>query len=259
MRAPFLPVTFTLFLLAAAPFGCRPESGPSLEKAEKDYHAGLYRQAYNDARELRVVLSGPQQDRASYLAGICAFRMGNHSQAISLLSPLLNNTDRLIAGRSASTLGLIYRARGEDNKALEAFRTATGKLSGDEAAWCHFYIAVIQQKMGWWSNASGNLSTAARLAMDHELQRMIRQRKGYRAFAVQAGAYRSKDIADKRARLLAAQAQAAGMGSPRVIPSTSAAGGKLYLVQVGRFIDYQRAHIARHKLRAEELIIVPVK
>ncbi len=247
-----------LLMLTSIPIGCRPASGPTLEKAEKAYRDGHYLQAHNDAKELRVLLRGAQRERASYLAGISAYRMGDDGQAIALLSPLVQNADRTIAGRSASTLGLIYYDRGEDRRALEAFRTATAKLTGDEMAWCHFYIAVIQQKMGWWSNARSNLTTAYSQASDNGLLRMIRQRQGYHAFTVQAGAYRNKGIADQRARLLTGKAQSIGLGSPRVIPSTDASGGRLYLVQVGRFNDYSQAHSARHKLGAEELIVSPI-
>ena len=78
-------------------------------------------------------------------------------------------------------------------------------------------------------------------------------------YTIQVGAFANKTNADNAARVYAAKASRAGLGSVLVTPSTSSQGRVVNLVQVGRYATFNAANTARAKLGDRGAVIVPLQ
>ncbi len=224
-----------------------------------DYEAGRFRGVYERADQLVVRTGGRQRDEARYLAGMSAYHLGWNARAMEHLSPLVDHSDRDLAGPAAATLGFIYADRGNDRRAAELMERAAGLLDSEDSARAHFHAGLLRQKLGQWINARAHLSLAISRSRDPALEAVARQRLASRGFSLQFGAFSKSDNARSAATRLASAARRAGLGSPHVLRSTmTGEASVLYLVQAGWFASYDAARSAEARLAVDDVLIVPV-
>lgn len=236
--------------------GCETtEEGAEAESLSL-YNAGQYQQARNAAeREVRRS-RGVQRDQARFVLGMSAYRLGRGSEAIEHLRQAAESGDRTISGRAHATLGLIYAGRSEHHRAIRHLEQATRKLDGDDEARAYYHLALSEQKLGRWASARTHLSLAVSSTSDPSLRRAARQQQDATGYTLQLGAFSEKSNADEHA--LQMRSRTSGIGSPRVIPSTTSSGDRLYLVQVGRFSTFASAAQARRRLGRTDVMITPL-
>jgi tetratricopeptide (TPR) repeat protein len=189
-------------------------------------------------------------------AGMNAHRAGKDSEAIAILTPLTTEKDKAIAGRAAASVGLIYEERGDHTRAAEMFRIAADNLTGNDAAQAAYHLGRCYQRMGRWPEARTSLAQAQSKATDPALREAARSVQTATGYTIQFGAFSTRTNADQQAVALRRESEAAGLGVPRVVPSKSANGQQLYLVQAGKFNTFEAAVGGKTKLSRANAIIV---
>jgi len=216
-------------LLLVLTAGCASGSA-----ATNAYAEGRYESALVSARRDAARTHGAKRDRAQLTAGLAAHALGRHGEAIDWLAPLASNDDPEIAGRACAALGLIARDRGMHSEAQRYFVLAADHLSGldgDRAA------ALAGQMRRSSSGASQIHGVAAR-----------RPGAVGGLYTVQIGAFSERRNAEQAASDLRRRTLGAGLGSPRIAPTSDRQGSLLYLVQVGQFADRHQAEVAARSI-----------
>lgn len=237
--------------------GCETTGANSAarETMLNDYQAGRYREAYDAARDNLRRGSPADRAHARYIAGASAYQLGRNSEAARHLAPLTGHSDRELAGRANATLGLIHLRRNRHEQAIASFERAADRLQGEDRAHAYYHLAVAQQRLGRWTQARTSLSHAINHSNDRAFRREVQQRLATTGFTLQLGAFSRRANADRAARESRSVASRAGIGSPRVVPSTAGDGARLYLVQVGSFASFDSAVTARRRLGRTDAII----
>lgn len=251
--------SLTLSLLLCLMAGCQSTpttGGTTLNDANAAYAASRYSEAQSIAERL-ITGSATQRAQASYIAGKSAYRLGRTSQAESYLLVAADSTDRTIAGPAYATLGLIAAGDGRYELSIDRFRKAIPLLSGEDVAQAYYHLAVTEQKNGQWSAARAHLVLADRYTGDRDLKSLIDQRRDASGFTLQLGAYRDLTNAQQRATQYTSRTSAAGLGIPEIRVSLGSGNntGTFYLVQVGRFADFNAAQSARTRVDGSAMIV----
>ena len=234
----------------------------SSETASREYELSSYR-ADREPRRSGASRTGsgrsgePSGERARYMAGANAHRRGRLDEAVRLLGPLTGSRDERIAGQANATLGLIHAARSDYAQATLSFRRAIRTLTGEDLAQAYYHLALAEQKLGRERPAQTHFRMAMNKSRSASFQRAVRQRMGVDGYALQVGAFSERANAEELARGIRSEAASKGWGPPRIVPSTTSSGNRLYLVRMGRFENFQTALDARRRLDRIDAIITP--
>jgi tetratricopeptide (TPR) repeat protein len=246
-----------LFLGAAAVSlgGC--DSGPKVTRDDvmSSYQHGDFEKAYTQGSALVEKSTGQNKAEAQFVAGMSAYRTKRSDDAIRLLAPIADNTDKRISGPSNATLGLIYSDRGQYEKALDYFKASIPRLDGESLAEANFHAGATEQKIGHWSEARSHLTMAAAKTGDAGLKETARQRMNATGFTLQFGAYNDAKNAEEQAAAIKGSVTRGGLGDPRVIGGAGAGGRKLFLVQAGSFNTYDLAVKGKQRLGRADAVI----
>ncbi|MCC6951356.1 MAG: hypothetical protein IT433_07910, partial [Phycisphaerales bacterium] len=123
----------TLVLVVASGCAQTPKAAASDDYVSL-FNSGRYSDAYEASSKAAGALRGSNRELAALIAGQSAYRLGRPTESERWLKPLLDSSDRAVAGRAAATLGSLARDRGENRPAFELFDTAASTLTGDDAA-----------------------------------------------------------------------------------------------------------------------------
>jgi len=255
-----LPIALRLAVLSTLLLiGCETAQGPSLDTAMAEYNRRQYNSAYARAKQVMDTSTGSTEDQARLIAGMSAYRLGNKATARSLLQPLRFNSDAHTAGTANATLGIMHKEDGNNASAESHLLRAIDNLSGNDRAQAHYHVASVYQKMGRWADAQKHLRLCAALATMTSLKVAAEQQISTTGYTLQLGAYADRSNAEDRARKLSVTCTRAGLGTPRVLQSSTPSGGTLYLVQVGRFSTFSAAMTSRRKLTDSNVSITTIK
>lgn len=223
-----------------------------------DYQAGRYQAAYEKAWARAAQTRGVERERAHYVAGMSAYQLDREDDAITHLGRLTRSREQAIAGRANATLGLIYARRGRHDLASGYYQRAVKDLRGEDLAQAHYHLGLSEQKLGRRPSAQTHFSLAISRSNNEEFKQVVRDRLESSGFTLQLGAFSSRENAERQARSMRPTAEEAEAGIPRVVPSTTESGERLFLVQVGRFGRYETALEARERLDLDLVTIVPI-
>ncbi|MBK9187535.1 MAG: SPOR domain-containing protein [Phycisphaerales bacterium] len=254
-----------LSLLAAllAQIGC--QSSPTT-KGKTDYSQafaqGRYAEAYEESTRVAGSPGASGKAQAALVAGLSAQALGRPDDADRWLRPLTVEPNREIAGTAGAALGLIEQERGRHAQASALLLGAAEKLEGAESARAYMYAGDSLAKQGRIAESRNAYQQAtARAGTDRALKTMIADRQtastatrntaspGPVKYAVQTGAFSTRDNAISQARALASR------GSPRVVEITDAKGRRLYAVRVGLFTSRQDAESLRARVGSTARVV----
>lgn len=244
-----------LLIAVAALAACRTTQ-VTHEQVTADYEAGRYAQALEGAASIARGAHGARRIEARYIAGISAYRLGRSGEALAHLTPVARSDDAL-AGHAAATVGLIYAGRGDYASAQQWLSSAASKLNGEDRARVHYHLGVAEQHLGQWQAARRDLSLAVSYSGDARLREAARQRMATDAFALQFGAYSNLELARQHAAKVGPTVTRLQVGAVKVLPTITADGERLHLVQAGQFRTYDQAQRARRLLSQFDTMIVP--
>ena len=248
-----------ILAIAALPLlgGCETNNAASRSDRYTSYRIDPGAQPSRSDRSSAARNRRPRGEAARYEAGMNAHHRGRLDEAARLLDPLTGSANPLIAGRANATLGLIHAARSQYSQAALRFRRAIRTLRGPDLARAYYHLALTEQKMGREESARTHFRMAMDKSRDAAFDRTIRQRMGMSGYALQVGAFSKRSNAEQQARAMRSAAASRSLGTPRVVPSTTASGSRLYLVRIGRFESFQAALDARRRLDRPKAIITP--
>lgn len=133
--------------------GCASSrAGKADAPGEKDYAAlyssGQYQKALEESSRVATGLRATDKPRAQLIAGLSAQALGRDAEAARWLTPLTDDADRGIAGKSAAALGLIRQAQGGHAEAAALLEKASKVLDGDDAARAAMYAGDSYKALG---------------------------------------------------------------------------------------------------------------
>lgn len=240
--------------------GCASsEKGSTLNYREL-YEAGRYREAFDAAVQTEGKASGTARTQAALVAGLSAQAINRNEDAEKWLTPLVDDSDPIIAGNALATLGLIAEEREQHQKAAGMLIKASEKLTGDDAGRAAIYAGDAYRAMSLRDRAREQYVRAQKLVTDSTLRTMVNDRlasvsgtaptKSAGNFTVQVGAYSTFQRAQAQADRIRPKAVSAGLDVPRVV-TTFSGSKKLYAVRVGRYQDRARAAAAAARMGSE--------
>jgi tetratricopeptide (TPR) repeat protein len=257
MSRPATPLPIVAFLLVLCPLlaGCEstPNAG-SLDQALENYSARRYAVAYSRATDALIGGKGAEKERAAYLAGLSASRLGRLDEAQRHLLTASRASDPTVAAMAKAQLGLVRLEQDRPREAARLFGEAAGGLSGTDAAQAARHAAAAFEQAGDAAAAATWTSIARRSVAIGEGVGSAAEPAG---FALQVGAYLDRNGAERAATEAARVAAGAGLGSVRIVPKTNDRGQRLHVVQFGAFATRGEAHRpaglprCAHRRRAE--------
>lgn len=248
-------------LLALLLGACASQNKPP---STGDY-AGLYAQGrYTDAYDAAVKVAGTPKSgsaQAALIAGLSAQALGRNDDASRWLTPLVDNADPNVAGKSAAALGLIAKEQGQNSRAAMLLEKAASRLpDDDDAARALMYAGDAKRAMHLPAESRAlYLKAKDKGIRDVGLKGAIEDRlngsgtttgsvsPGGR-WSVQAGAFSSTAKAQAMANRLA------NKGATRIVPLTKN-GQRLYYVRVGRYATKAEADAVRRAIGSPAFVV----
>lgn len=233
-------------------------AGPAAQRpGAQAFEQRRYDQALREAEAAAGSPASPSNPQAALIAGMAAHAAGKADVAQTWLVPLTKSSDRGVAGRANLTLGQIALDRGRNVDAVGHLTSASESLGGDDAARAAMQAGDAYRRLKMNDEAKAQYDTAARLAQDEPLRKIIAERQAGRAgppapagapvvanpnaanpngpFTIQFGAYGDGVKAQRQAAAVRATAAKAGAPGPRIVPTRSQDGRSLYAVRVGLY------------------------
>ncbi len=238
--------------------GCESTPTGDMAVAQQAYRNQNFETALDEAAVAARQTPGLAGDEAAYIAGLSAQQLGRYNQAKLYLGQAAASEDRKLSGDAYGALGLLHTSYREYGHAANALLNAAERLDGHDKANAYFYAALAQQRLGQWSQARTSLILARGAGPDADLMQRIAQQMQVTGFTVQTGAYGTRENADRAAQRLAERVAGLEIGTPVVVEATAANGQRLYLVQVGQFVTYSRAVLAKSRVQMDSAIVVPL-
>ncbi len=269
-RVPLIAIIATVGLFA--PVGCNAPQGDPLGRSLTAYEGGQYQESLTLAQEASSSARTTRDSlESAYLAGMSSFRLGKHADAVKWLEEPARSDDRWMSGQANVTMGSSLLQLGRKGEAARAFAKAADRLDGDEAKKAHLAAANAFRELGDRSasdeqfrlaNVTPPAPPAAEQATAHPAgkpatpaQANTGSASAAGPFVLQAGAFKDRAKADRRAEELRAKSKQAGMGEPRVVSKRGADGGTVFVVQLGSFGDRRSADAALGRLGMSGVVV----
>ncbi|MEE2681273.1 MAG: SPOR domain-containing protein [Planctomycetota bacterium] len=241
LRLPCTPllrtgVWFLVALAGAVESGCQSSKEASLDSAIRAYDTGSYQRAFDDARSSRLSSSGRKRAESAYVAGLAAMMIDRPVTARNFLEEAARSGDRVISGRANASLGTLLLEDHEPLAAARAFDQAAASLTGSDRTRARRQAGLAYEKAGMNTLARQRLSEAGPMTSSLPGR-----------FTIQAGFFKDRTSAVRRAEELSGLGLRLNLGSAMVVPTT-ARGTRGYAVQVGDFSNRAEAETARRSL-----------
>ena len=241
-----LPFAALLGMLAAALQGCGPRTSGDLDDAIASYDRGAYEAAFTKAQSVRYGGPSGESDRASYVAGLSALRLGRDEEARNLLARAALSDQRTLSGRANVSLGRVLLEQGSPLEAAHAFDVASFRLVGDEADRAMMWAGKAYREAGRPATARERFD-ALEHATDDDIRRSSALEHGVTGFAIQCGAYSNESNATRAAESALAVTSRLGLPAPRIIHAYRG-GAMRHVVQVGNYGTRSDAEYDRRRL-----------
>lgn len=260
-KTVFIHWAVSIFLLPVILFttfaGCASQpqdKRDSLALLNSAYEAEQYSAAFSQGEALYNSSRGQTRDHVAYITGLCAFQLNQPFKVRQYLQPLINNTNPLIAGNSAATLGLSELQAAESNLAAEHLIKASELLKREDKAKACYYAGLAYQQMGRTSAARTQFIIAMGASKDSAFKHMVQAELNQTGFTIQLGLFREYENAERIANDFNATNAAKDLGQARIVTVSDDAGRTIYQVQVGRFQSMQSADRARNKITMPSIV-----
>ncbi|MFA6045967.1 MAG: SPOR domain-containing protein [Phycisphaerales bacterium] len=228
-------------------------------------YASLYAQGrYSDAYDSAVRVAGTPKGgspQAALIAGLSAQALGREADAQRWLTPLVDNADPNVAGKSGAALGLIAKENGENTKAAALLEKASTRLQDDDAARALMYAGDANRSMKREMEAHAlYLRARDKATRDVTLKGAIESRLAGAGkpstvvtastgrWSVQGGAFATVAKAQSMMTRLATK------GPVRIVPLNKT-GTRLYYVRVGRYATKTEAENVRRAIGAPAFVV----
>jgi len=228
--------------------GCAATDGgsASLESALGHYHAQRFSRAKQQAERVSAGSHGVLRGRAEYLAGVSAYKLGDHDEARRRLTAALATLDGEDAATARAALGLVELARDRPVPAAEAFAGAWPGLAGEDARQAAIFAVHAYEQ-------AGNEAAAAEWArVPHGRRNPSAVGNG---FTIQVGAFRERLRAERAAVDATRITREMGLAPVRIVTRNDRRGGVLYVVQLGHFGTRTEASDARQRVGKLQYIV----
>jgi len=232
-------------------------SSRTLESANVDYREGRYRSAYTTATFVYSQNRGKAgvREQAGYLAGMSAYQLKRYDEAGRYLKPLTTSGNALLAGNASATLGLVDREQHRDAEAVVHFKDAYRELSGQDRAEAAYQCAMTYRAMGRPTQARQQFLLARGASQDGRFRTMVGRYLEDTGWTIQIGAFSTLERARARVAEYERMPSRKSLGSARIIDEYDTVKRKsLYLVQVGNFLDYELASLARSRITGPSMV-----
>lgn len=259
VRALAIVMVCSLLAGLLALSGCATSQRGDLASARRAYGQGNYIVAQRDAAAVaQSAGSARSQARyeAAYLAGLSAFRLGDHRGAIHWLQIATKSGDEQLVGDALAQQGIVLAAQGRDVDAQRMFLAAAPRMKGEDRGRAYYQAAQAQQRLGWTAQARRNFTLAASQTSDQsDFAQRTRQELATTGYTLQLGAFGNQANAQRLAREIDVKAQSFGLGTTRVARGDD----NLYRVYVGRFANRTLADRARRSLGDAQARVVSLQ
>lgn len=228
-----------IWILAATILLAGCQSSPSaatLDGALKAYDSGQFDTAKRQSVALAQTTQAIDRDRAIYLAGLAAYRMGQDDQAETYLSGAATSPDNETAGKAMATLAMIRLHQHRPHQAAELFEHAAQRLEGADQRQSTNRAADARARAAIAGGGGGGV---------------------YGQFALQVGAFRDRTSAQRVAEETGDLTRGQGLGPARIVSRSDPRFDTLYVVQVGSFATRSAADAARTRLGRLEYRVSP--
>lgn len=221
----------------------------ALDEVYRQYGTGRFHLAYRYAKQVIYnTNNASEREEATLMAGMAAYKLKNMAAARRYLEKAGHSEQPDISGDAHATIGLMHIEAGRYNSAHQSLVKAGRLLNGNDRARAFFFAGVTLQKLGRWSEARRDLTRAEAAATERTLRRRIAREKENTAWALQTGAFASRQRAKHEQAKITQRIIGLELGPAVVILAVNDKGQTIYLVQIGRFNTYALAVAARGQL-----------
>jgi tetratricopeptide (TPR) repeat protein len=229
-----------------------------LAQGQERYEHEDYARAIDQLnRFLGQVREGPEYAQALYLRGISNAKAGHRAQAYAdLHGCVATPSDFEAVWRAYVVLGTLYFEDRQWERAAQSLRAAADRMSAEPPKDAVLYrIGLCYERTGRWPEARGLYAEVAGSYPDggHAQAAWRRWQLNADHFAVQCGAFRVEDNAET----LRANLKRKGLEAyvRRAVQGRTA----LYIVLVGRYVDYDQAlsHLAMVRQFVSDAVLWP--
>jgi len=223
------------------------------------YNQGQFDEALARASQLHPRSPASQQPRLALLAGMSAAQLKRKSTAEFWLRPLVESSDREIAGRASASLGLA-EARKQDYKGAAVDLSRAGRLlKGSNASRANFFAGECYTQLGQHDTARLMYRLARAGTKNLNEQRSADVRLAGSNFVVQLGAFHDRAGAEATAQRAQERSMRMGLGEPRIVETTDLTDGLLYIVRLGSFPTEAQADAARVRMGKDAVVVASVE
>ncbi len=220
----------------------------TLESALGDYHAQRFSRAQEQADAVSVGRDGTLRGRAEYLAGLSAYKLGNHDEAGRRLTAAVATLHGEEAAKARAAMGLLELARNRPAPAAEDFAAAWPGLAGEDARQAALFAAHAYEQAG--DEAAAAEWTRSRPRPDQRSPSTPGS-----GFTIQVGAFRERLRAERAAVDAARITHDMGLAPVRIVTRNNGHGGVLYVVQMGSFGTRTEASTVRQRVGKLQYIV----
>ncbi len=252
--------------------GCGGTGSDAIGEALSAYEGGSYQQSLTLASSANENARTTKDSlESAYIAGMSAYRLGRHQEAVQWLEEPARSDDRWMAGQASVTLGSSLLELRRTSEAARSFVRAAERLDGEEARKARLAAANAYRELGDrrasdeqfrlanvtppQSGPSGSSGSAGAGGSPGRAPVASSGASDVGPFVLQAGAFKDRAKADKRAAEVRAAASRAGLGDPKVLSKSGPDGGTLYVVQFGRFADRRSADASLGRLGLTGVVV----
>ena len=238
--------------LAVVP-GCGDDYTRRYDAAILALEDGRNDAALNDARSVIYGSSGVQRERASYLAGLAASRLGQNDEARQYLQTATRSNQSELAGKAYVQLGLVEQRMGDQLEAARNYEQASTRLHGEDQSRALLAAAEAYQSSGRTVDARRCLSRT-RMTGNESAKAAATSRLEITGYTIQFGSFSSRGNAETRARQVEQAARRANLGPVRVRESMGS-----WKVQAGTFANRQQAGRALQRLGRADAVVMQLQ
>jgi tetratricopeptide (TPR) repeat protein len=247
-------VSLVVAALLIGSFGCESNSSTArLNLATREFASHRYEAAYRLAREAAQGTTTPARFDAHYVAGLCAYEMGDLDEADYRLSEAANAPTPETRAKATAMLGVVRMKQNRTQESVRLLRAAAENLDSKNSEKALMFASIATE-----TPAGASVQYAALDATATHRSSAIASAPRGNAFVLQVGAFLERPRAENAASAVRTLAQDRGVGPVRVVTQKDDRGRRLYMVQLGDFATRQQAMRARTDLGQLQYIVTHV-
>ena len=253
MRRILAPLAVASLLIGS--LGCESNSSTAkLSLATREFASHRYEEAYRLAREAAQKNSTTARFDAHYVAGLCAYEMGDLDEADYRLTEASKSPTPDTRAKATAMLGVVRLKQSRWNESVSLLRSAAENLDQQNAEKARLFASIASGSPTETTNQYASLDATASYRASSGVASAPRDH----AFVLQVGAFLERPRAENAASEVRALTQDRGVGPVRVVTEKDDRGRRFYVVQLGDFATRQQAMRARTDLGQLKYIVTHV-